>query len=598
MARRKVEIEGETLWIRFPYDESLLPVVRGFSGRRFHRDQRAWSCPDSEVVDVVETLLEHRFQFDDKVCERYRKEGGAKLEEVDAKAAGPSKSLTVGELNQRVRQVLVHAFPDEVWLVGEVTGFDRNQHRKHVHFELAEKDGEGDDATIASTVSAVLFEGSRARIEEKLEAADHPFELQDGVEVRLLVRVDLYEPRGSYQVVVEDIDPVHTLGKLAQNRAKVLQELERRGLRNKNRDLPWPAVPLRVGMITSLGSDAYNDFVNELQRSGYAFQITAYDARMQGKSLEPQILAAIEWFSERKDHFDLVAVVRGGGARADLMWFDSLAVAVAIAECPLKVLSGIGHQRDVSVLDLIAHSEKTPTAAASEIVRLVGAFENGLRSSGRRLARLAGNEISRSQRDLRGHGSRLGALARGATRIEQEKWKQRRLALSRGARQMVRSQGQWLRRIGMRTQQTVRQGLAREQQGLRSQGERLETLGKTRLRFRILEFARIRKRLDVSRVRSSWERRSQRLIELQKRAELLHPRSILRRGFAWIRDDQGRGIKDASRLREGDLVHGRLAQGEFRARVLGTSAPELSQNDNQPATKPTKKKLSGRNDDA
>src|SRR5262249_11433883 len=261
---------------------------------------------------------------------------------------------------------------------------------------------EAEGGSIRSTVTAVLFERTRREVERTLAQSEAPFELKDGIEVRLQVRVDLYEARGSYQLVVEAIDPVHTLGKLAQNRAAVLAELEKRGLREKNRDLPWPEVPLRVGLITSAGSDAYNDFVNELARSRFAFELTVVDARMQGAGLERGLVRAIERLGARANEFDVLAIVRGGGARTDLLWFDNLAVALAVASCPIKVVSGIGHQRDVSVVDLIAHPEKTPTAAAAVIVARVQGFATRLQAS---VAQLA----DRVARALEDEGERLAA---------------------------------------------------------------------------------------------------------------------------------------------------------------------------------------------
>src|SRR5262249_55454946 len=206
---------------------------------------------------------------------------------------------------------------ETIWIVGEIAGYDRNKHRAHVHFELVEKAAEApgapgavgsagsDRGAIKASVSAVLFERTRREVERTLAKADAPFELKDGIEVRLEVRVDLYETRGSFQLVVESIDPVHTLGKLAQNRAAVLAELDKLGLREKNRSLPWPEVPLRVGLITSSGSDAWNDIVNELGSSGFAFELTAVEARMQGEKLEAGLVGAIEWFSARAADFDV-----------------------------------------------------------------------------------------------------------------------------------------------------------------------------------------------------------------------------------------------------------------------------------------------------
>jgi len=429
MAAKQVDVHdgGEELCVTFPYDRRLVEVMRGLPRRRFDGLTKRWLVPAEDARQVVELLVDQGFAITAAARAVYRKQGGtglpdeaesgdgangseavgeenslfarivAKSKERDgasvsattgatpaattsapAAAAAAAASLSVSELNAKVHRALLRAFPEALWIVGEIAGFDRNRHRAHVHFELVEKSPEAEGGAIKASVSAVLFERTRREIERTLATADAPFELKDGIEVRLQVRVDLYETRGAYQLVVEQIDPVHTLGKLAQNRAAVLAELEKLGLREKNRSLPWPEVPLRVGLITSAGSDAYNDFVNELGRAGLAFDLTVVDARMQGEKLEVALVGAIAWFTARAADFDVLAIVRGGGARTDLLWFDNLAVALAVARCPIKIVSGIGHQRDVSVVDLIAHPEKTPTAAAAVIVAHVLEFVDRL----------------------------------------------------------------------------------------------------------------------------------------------------------------------------------------------------------------------------
>ena len=189
--RKSIELTpgGKELKISFPYDERLLPVVRGFPGRRFDREQRAWFCPVSEVVEVVNRLREHQFVLDAGAQELFAESGG---ERAPAPDEAPS-SWSISELNRRVHEALFAAFPREIWVVGEITGYDRSRHRAHVWFELAEKQGDEAQAEIRSRVSAVLFGRTRSKIERVVKECSDPFELRDGIEVRVLVRVDLYE---------------------------------------------------------------------------------------------------------------------------------------------------------------------------------------------------------------------------------------------------------------------------------------------------------------------------------------------------------------------------------------------------------------------
>jgi exodeoxyribonuclease VII large subunit len=586
LAGRAIDLseQGDELIVRFGYHPTLVDVVRGISRRRFDRVAKYWVCPSEVVVEVVETLVAHGFVVSAKVRALYGERGGKALgaeeggggvpEGVDGggaslftdrarpAAASPMASgsvaapasLTVSELNARVRRALARAFPELLWIVGEIAGFDRNRHRAHVHFQLLEKEAEVAGAAelgtngrgaIRASVDAVLFERTRRALEKKLAEGDAPFELKDGLEVRLQVRVDLYEPKGAYQLVVEDVDPIHTLGKIAQNRAAVLAELDKRGLREKNSSLPWPEVPLRVGLITSVGSDAYNDFVNELARSGFAFEITVADARMQGQGLERGLVAAIDWFNARAAEFDALAIVRGGGAKGDLMWFDNLKVALAVATSPIKVVSGIGHQRDVSVIDLIAHGEKTPTAAAAAIVARVQAFEERLSDAFARLASAVGARVADERGELTRRARELELATRSLARMERTRL--------RGL----------LGRLGPATRERLRAA----RRAVIDARARLMALGRAQARLQARALAALRTRLDPAMLAVHLERSAAKLASLEQLAQSLHPKRTLQRGFAIVRDAEGRTLRDATKIGRGGEITASLARGRLRARV-------------------------------
>ncbi|MSR46741.1 MAG: exodeoxyribonuclease VII large subunit [Planctomycetes bacterium] len=558
--------------IRFPYHPTLVNVVRGLSRRNFDSLNKCWCAPVEVLVEVIDTLLPHDFAIGATAREAYAARGGtreigAAIAEPPEPAApmsagcsvarvapivtsAPPDSWTVSALNARVQQVLRNAFPERLWIVGEIAGFERNRHRPHVWFELIEKEEESAGGGVRATVSAVLFAAARREIERKLAAADVPFELTDGLEVRVAVRVELYAPRGAFQLVVEEVDPVHTLGKLAQDRAKVLAELDRRGLRGRNAALPWPLVPLRVGLITSAGSDAYNDFVNELHRSGYAFAITVADTRVQGAGLEGGLTAALRWFTARAGDFDAVAIVRGGGAKTDLMGFDHLQVALAVATCPLKVIAGIGHQRDVSVVDLISHSEKTPTAAAAAIVLRVAEYEQRLVDGGARLREATLRRLPAEREWLRRMASELATGAAAAGRDAHE-----RLAAARA-----------------RLAPALQAGLRGERGRLDEARVRLDQLtrGQTRLRAQLLE--QLVQRFAPGRFAAALMRRAARLRDLDLRAAALHPRATLRRGFAIVRDAAGRTVRDAAQLPAGARLAATFCHGRVEATVVRSEA--------------------------
>ncbi|MBU1366420.1 MAG: exodeoxyribonuclease VII large subunit, partial [Candidatus Omnitrophica bacterium] len=206
---------------------------------------------------------------------------------------------------------------------------------------------------------------------------------------------------GSFSLIVVDIDPIYTLGKIAQNRQRIIEELRISGLLEKNKSLKIPVIPLKIGLITSFSSAAYHDFANELKGSGYGFKIFLCDCYMQGKFVEKDVLRALRLFNNlpmnktppskvsggstcaRKgipmDKLDVVVITRGGGSTADLSYFDNKRVAEAVANSKFPVISALGHQINITIVDMAAHTTlKTPTKAAQFLVELVGEFVEGL----------------------------------------------------------------------------------------------------------------------------------------------------------------------------------------------------------------------------
>ena len=361
---REVQHDGKGHFqIRFPYDRDLVELIKTLPRRRWNAAARVWLVPDEHLVLLVELLQPRGFSFDEVSQRGYRMLGGEL--EIDASPAAtaqvatglfdePARSLevsaprtaegdfSVSSLNERVQSLLEGAFPRPVWLVGEISGFNRSAHKRHVGFQLDEKDAAGNTL---SSIQTTLFERTRAEIESKLRAAGDPFRLEDELTVRLRVSVGLYVPWGAYRVVVEEIDLEYTLGEAARRREEILQTLAEEGLLGANAALPMPAVPLRVGLITSLNSDAYNDVVRTLEESAFAFKLTAHGARVQGPATVASTLNALERLAGEREPLDVVLICRGGGARTDLAWFDSEKLGRAVAAYPVPIVVGIGHVR-------------------------------------------------------------------------------------------------------------------------------------------------------------------------------------------------------------------------------------------------------------
>ena len=290
---------------------------------------------------------------------------------------------SVGALCEAIRDTFAAVFPEEIWLEGEISGLKFHS-SGHVYFDLIEPDTGGNRI---DKMSIALWKGRRQAVESVLDRADAG-PLTEGIKVRIKGELSFYAPQGRVQIQMTAIDPHHTLGQLSVDRERVLQSLSEAGLLETNSALRVPAVPLHIGLVTSDGSAAYNDFVNEISSSQYPFKISLVHSSVQGSEAEIGLVTAIQQLIDTD--VDVIAVVRGGGARTDLLAFDLESVALVVAQAPIPVFSGIGHEIDRSVVDEVAHTAfKTPTACAAALVQIVTAFDQQLHDSARRIVTLA-----------------------------------------------------------------------------------------------------------------------------------------------------------------------------------------------------------------
>lgn len=521
--------DGKSLVIRFPYREDLVDEVRLIPGRRWDPDARVWKVPVLQVDTVASTFRPHGFAVTPAVAELLGDDvaaapdnGEPTLPFASATPDSPP-ALSISALNHRVRQTLQSQLPDPLWVVGEVLDFDRSATRRHIFFQLVEK-VEGHDQ-LAARVEVALFESTWERLSRSLE--DRGLTLRDGIEIRALARVDLYPASGRYQIVLEDIDPAFTLGKMALTREAILAELRQRGLDKRNVAIPVPQPPLRVGVMTSLDSEGWNDFQKQLETSGLGFEVTCHAIRVQGPELRPTVLAGLQWFAERRTDFDVLCILRGGGSRSDLAWFDDRDVAMAVALHPVPVVCGIGHQRDQSVLDAIARSQKTPTAVGAWLVDQVRTTVTALERNRRRLAELLAEVMNTEKTRVGRAAATLGQVMRGRVAAERQELTNARQRLRRAASSVLSQE--------------------------RDRRDR--------------DAADLRRNITVV-----LERAGAKIAALADRQRLLDPARVLERGYALVRDRAGHVIPRAAALREGMELDISLADGHAHAtttRVFG-----------------------------
>ena len=279
-------------------------------------------------------------------------------------ASTPDASLTLFDLQRIVRATLEERFSAPVWISAEISEVKLNR-SGHCYLNLVEK-GATDGAPRAEA-RAVIWRSAYNNIASRFMAATDS-ELRSGIRILVRVIVTYHEVYG-FSLQIIDLDPSYTLGEVERRRRETIERLHADGVWDMNRETEVARPLLRIAVVSSATAAGYRDFIQEVGRSTYPLSITLFEATMQGDSAEKSIIAALERVAEQEQQFDIVALLRGGGSTSDLALFDSYAIASHIAQFPLPVFTGIGHDKDVSVSDMVAHTMcKTPTAVATEII--------------------------------------------------------------------------------------------------------------------------------------------------------------------------------------------------------------------------------------
>ena len=278
-----------------------------------------------------------------------------------------NETLTLFELNSLVHDVIESNFDEEYWVIGELSDVSTPAFGGHFYGELVQKDELADRIVARARITCWARNYNMLRLRFQKESGET---LRKGLQVKLLVQVNFHEQYG-YSLNVLDIDSTFTLGDLAKRRREILLQLERDGILHDNQSLPLPRLLRRIAVISSATAAGYGDFCHQLEENdyGFRFDVTLFPAVMQGEQVPESIISALEAIASTPTGTDLVVIIRGGGASSDLSDFDSYELAACIAQYPLPVLTGIGHERDETVLDFVAHTRvKTPTAAAAFII--------------------------------------------------------------------------------------------------------------------------------------------------------------------------------------------------------------------------------------
>lgn len=328
------------------------------------------------------------------------------------------REFSLLELNNRVRGAISEAFPGTCWVRAEMSDVRTNAASGHCYLEFIEK----------NPVTGQLVARARGSIWAKTFRMLKPyFEMEtgqlfaSGLKVLVKVSIEFHELYG-YSLTVTDIDPAYTMGDMLRRRMEIIRQLKEEGVFTLNKELPFPVLPKRIAVVTSPTAAGYEDFLNQLahNKSGYPFYTKLFPALMQGERTEESVIAALDRIYQHLDHFDVVVIIRGGGATSDLNSFDSYLLAANCAQFPLPVITGIGHERDDTILDMVAHTRmKTPTAVAEFLIGRMDAAAMDLEELQEEVSELATGILLKQRNFLQLLGTRLPAIA--TNRIERNR---------------------------------------------------------------------------------------------------------------------------------------------------------------------------------
>ncbi len=432
--------------------------------------------------------------------------------------------FTLSELNTAIKATLELAFPELVWVVAEISEIRHNS-KGHCYLELVEREEKETLAQIRANIWAYTFRNLASKFEKATGES-----LKQGMKVLLQVTVTFHEVYG-LSLNVKDIDPTYSLGEMARKKREVIERLTKEGLINLNKQIHLSLVPQRIAVISSETAAGYGDFINHLDDNPHGYKIfyTLYQSLMQGQEAEASIIAALKQIREHIKLHDAVVIIRGGGSQIDLSCFDTYSLAVEVAKFPLPVITGIGHERDATVVDLVAHTKlKTPTAVAEFLISGVNSFEERLLDAQKTL-------INRAKELLRDENHRLQYLVQQFRHIVRERFNSELSKIETALHRLIPGTTQ------------------------------------------IIDGNNNKLKLDMNRLVSGlkilFQEHKNKIKHLDQAIRLLDPINVLKRGYS-VTYLKEKTIKDSGDLQEGNIIRTKLYKGRVTSKVEGLDVKE------------------------
>lgn len=453
-----------------------------------------------------------------------------------------NEKLSLTELQLIIKDSLYMALPDMYWVIAEISEIKEN-YNGHCYLELVEK--LPDEVSIRSRIKAVIW-SSRYRFLKSFFESSTGESLREGLKILVRAKIEYHEIYG-LSLVINDIDPAFTMGEMALKRQQILKKLEEEGVLTMNKDLDFPVVPQRIAIISSRNAAGYTDFMKHLTGNnyGYVFYTALIETPMQGNETEAGVIKALEKIAGHLHKFDLAVIIRGGGSQTDLSWFDNYNIAYYITQFPLPVITGIGHEKDLSVTDIVAYrSLKTPTAVADYLIECMNNAEV-------RLLEMSKDIIDKSQLILDESKMRIDSCRVKlipVARIMNSEFKEE---LSGIVIDMINTGKEYIMRAGLFPANHKSRLISGVRSHLSVNGSLLTG----------------RKQSLVSYSKNCLNKMENKVAGFDSSLKILDPENVLKRGYT-ITSRNGKIIKKSVELKKEDIINTRFSDGSVSSKVV------------------------------
>lgn len=473
-----------------------------------------------------------------------------------------AQHYSLSEFQSMIRSAVELSMPDSYWVKAEISEMTVNR-SGHCYLDLVETDsGNAITARVRATIWAYSFRMLKPYFESTTGQA-----FSEGIKVLLNVKAEYHEVYG-LSLNVRDIDPAYTMGDMAQQRRAIILRLEEEGVLDMNKELEIPLVPQKIAVISSPTAAGLQDFNDQLHNNSrrVKFYTRLFPAVMQGKEAPASIMAALDRVFEYEHVFDVVVIIRGGGAQVDLAAFDNYELAFHITQFPLPVITGIGHDKDDSVADMVAHTRmKTPTAVAEFLLSSVGGFLDLLTNLEQQFAEAVTERLHENREQLTDLMHSFSHALRMRMKDANQLLKISELNLKNSTENFVQAKSNLLHRLAVEYKSSSGRYIRQRQHALSRSIEKMRFGAKSIARQEADLLKSYQKKMNYQ-TEDLLRFERQRMLRLEENLRLVDPVQILKRGFS-LSFKNGKILKSVAQLQEGDRIETRLADGTIESNV-------------------------------